>query len=68
MKYDDVRRLRGVGGVWLRLKFWLSRGPSPRRPVITNLSHLSDHQRRDIGLDGELRYVDWRALRANGWR
>lgn len=68
MKYDDVRRARGVDGVWLRLKFWLNREPTPRRPIIANLSHLSDHQRRDIGLDDEVRYVDWRALRANDWR
>ena len=68
MKHDDVRRLRGVDGAWLRLKLWLHPAPLGRRPAITNLSHLSDHERRDIGLDEEVRYVDWRALRANDWR
>jgi hypothetical protein len=68
MKHNDVRRLRGVDGAWLRLKLWLHPAPRGRRSAITNLSHLSDHERRDIGLDEEVRYVDWRALRANGWR
>jgi hypothetical protein len=68
MKHDDVRRLRGVDGAWLRLKLWLGAGRLRRRPVIMNLSHLSEHDRRDIGLEDEVRYVDWRALRANGWR
>jgi hypothetical protein len=68
MKYEDVRRLRGVDGVWLRLKFWLRSVPRPRKPVITNFSHFSDYDRRDIGLPEEVRYVDWRALKANGWR
>jgi hypothetical protein len=68
MKHDDLRRLRGVDGAWLRLKLWLGGGPLTRRPVIANLSHLSEHDRRDIGLEDEVRYVDWRALRSNGWR
>jgi len=68
MKYDDVLRLRVVDGVWLRLNLWLKGSRRSRRAAIARLSHLSDHQRRDIGLDEELRYVDWRALRANGWR
>lgn len=68
MKHDDVRRLRGVDGAWLRLKLWLHVAPMGRKPLISNLSHLSDHDRRDIGLEEEVRYVDWRAIRANGWR
>lgn len=68
MKHDDVRRLRGVDGAWLRLRLWLGASPVVRGPMITNFSHLSDHERRDIGLEDEVRYVDWRALRANGWR
>ncbi len=66
MKYEDVRRLRGIESFWFRLKCWLA--PLPRRnrrPVIENLSHLPDHVRRDIGLPDEVSYMDWRVLRQN---
>jgi hypothetical protein len=67
MRYEHARRLRGVESAWLRLKLWFR--PSFRRggKVIRNMDHLSDHERRDIGLPEPLRYVDWRALRDNGW-
>jgi hypothetical protein len=67
MRYEDVGRLRGTESFWLRLRLWLQ--PSPRRgnPPIRSLSHLSDHERRDIGLPEEVRYMDWRALKGNGW-
>lgn len=67
MRYEDVRRLRGVESFWFRLRLWLQ--PAPRRvaPLIKDLSHLSDHERRDIGLPEQVRYADWRALRENGW-
>jgi hypothetical protein len=68
MRYEDVRRLRGVESFWSGLKFWLHAAPRDRKPLIMDLSHLSDHQRRDIGLPEQVRYVDWRALKANGWR
>ena len=68
MKYQEVRRLRGLDGVVLRLKIWLRSALQPRKPVITDLSYLSDHIRCDIGLSEEVRYTDGKALRANGWR
>jgi len=68
MRYEEVRRQRGVDGVWLRLKVWLQSASRRRRPMVRNLSHLPDHIRCDIGLPEQPRYVDWRALRANGWR
>jgi len=68
MKHEDVRRLRGVDSVWLRLKLWLHPAPRKDKPMITDLSHLNEHDRRDIGLPEEVRYVDWQSLRANGWR
>ena len=67
MRYQDVRRLHGTESFWFRLKLLLQPSLSLRRPVIHNLSHLSDHERRDIGLPDQVRYVDWRALKENGW-
>ena len=51
MRYQDLRRPRGIESLWLRLRFALSR-PRPRRaaPAIGDLSRLSDHQLDDIGL------------------
>jgi hypothetical protein len=69
MRYEDVSRLGGMESFWLRLRLWLH---PPlrygRKPPTRNLSHLSDHERRDIGLPEQVRYMDWRSLRANGWR
>ena len=67
MRYEDVGRLRGTESFWLRLRLWLR--PAPRRgsPPIRNLSHLSDHERRDIGLPEQVRSMDWRALKGSGW-
>ncbi len=63
MRYEDARRLRGVESVWLRLEMWLrSFRLRPRRPTA-DLSHLSDHERRDIGLPDPVRYMDWRSLK-----
>jgi hypothetical protein len=63
MRYEDARRLSGVGSVWLRLQMWLrSIHPRPRCPTA-DLSHLSDHERRDIGLPDPVRYMDWRSLK-----
>ena len=63
MRYEETRRLRGIESVWLRLKLWFR--PTFLRPdnVISNLSHLSDHERRDIGLPDPVRYMDWRTLK-----
>jgi len=66
MRYEDVRRLRGTERFWFRLGLWLRPPPWRRKPVIGNLSHLSDHERRDIGLPEPVRYVDWRELKQNG--
>ncbi len=51
MRYEDLRRPRGIESLWLRLRFALAR-PLPRRagPVIGDLSRLSDRQLEDIGL------------------
>jgi hypothetical protein len=63
MRYEETRRLRGIEGAWLRLKLWL-RPAFPRNDAtISDLSHLSDHERRDIGLPDQVRYMDWRALK-----
>ena len=66
MRYEDARRLRGVESVWLRLRFWLQSLHLRNRTSIGELSHLSDHERRDIGLPEPVRYVDWRELKQNG--
>ena len=62
MKYEDARRLRGVESVWLRLKLWWHSTRMGRRPSMSDLNHLSDHLRRDIGAPESVRYMDWRAL------
>lgn len=66
MRYEDVRRLRGVGSLWFRLGHRFRSAPK-RKSVILNLSHLSEHERRDIGLPDQVRYADWRALKDNGF-
>ena len=67
MRYEDVSRLRGTEGFWLRLRLWLHPAPHRSNPPIRSLSHLSDHERRDIGLPEQVRYMDWRTLKGNGW-
>jgi uncharacterized protein YjiS (DUF1127 family) len=66
MRYEDARRSRGVESVWLRLKLWFSSTRSHRRS-LADLSRLSDHERRDIGLPEPVRYMDWRALKDEGY-
>jgi hypothetical protein len=63
MRYEDTRRLRGIGSAWLRLKLWLRPALPPTGPSISDLSYLSDHERRDIGLPDPVRYMDWRTLK-----
>lgn len=65
MKHDVSRRPGGIESAWLRLKLWLvvPRGNAP----VLDPRDLSDHERRDIGLPDPVRYVDWKALRDNGW-
>jgi hypothetical protein len=67
MRYEDVSRLRGTESFWLRLRLWLHPAPHRGNPPIRSLSHLSDHERRDIGLPEQVRYMDWRTLKGNGW-
>jgi len=67
MRYEDVGRLRGTASFWLRLRLWLHPAPHRGNPPIRSLSHLSDHERRDIGLPEEVRFMDWRTLKGNGW-
>jgi|GEM_PF-2920469 hypothetical protein len=67
MRYEDARRLRGTESFWVRLRLWLQPDPRRENPPISNLSHLSDHERRDIGLPEQVRHMDWRALKGNGW-
>lgn len=63
MRYEDARRLRGVESVWLRLRMWLQARRARSRFPVANLSHLSDHDRRDIGLPEPVRYMDWKSLK-----
>ncbi|MBZ6075081.1 hypothetical protein [Microvirga puerhi] len=67
MRYEDVRRLRGVEGVWFRLKLWWKPATTClQAPLISNFSHLSDHERRDIGLPEQVRYANWHELKERG--
>ncbi len=68
MRYEDVRRLRGVESFWFRFKCWLLSAPCPNKLIVGDLSHLSDSVRRDIGLPDEVQYMDWRSLRGDCWR
>jgi uncharacterized protein YjiS (DUF1127 family) len=63
MRYEDASRLRGVESVWVRLKLWLRPARLRCEPVISDLDHLSDHERRDIGLPEQVRYMDWHRLK-----
>ena len=50
MRYQDLRRPRGAGALWLELRLLLSRSVAGRAPM-GRVDSLSDHQLRDIGLD-----------------
>ncbi|MBD2746910.1 hypothetical protein IC232_09405 [Microvirga sp. BT688] len=63
MRYEETRRSRGIENAWLRLKLWLQPGLLRTDTAIWDLSHLSDHERRDIGLPDPVRYMDWRTLK-----
>jgi hypothetical protein len=67
MRYEEIRRPRGMESFWLRLKVWLGPDSPKRTPLIRDLRHLSERERCDIGLPEPVRYVDWRALRDEGW-
>ncbi len=54
MRYDDARPLRGTGSLLLELRLlWARLRPRRRGSPYGNLSALSDHQLRDIGLTRE---------------
>ncbi len=63
MRYEETRRLRGIGSAWLRLQLWFRPVFPSSGPVISDLSQLSDHERRDIGLPDPVRYMDWKTLK-----
>ena len=63
MRYEETRRLRGVENACLRLKLWLRPALLRDDSVVSDMSHLSDHERRDIGLPEPVRYMDWRTLK-----
>lgn len=63
MRYQESRRSRGIENAWLRLRLWLQPAALRAGPPFADLSHLSDHERRDIGLPEPARYMDWRSLR-----
>jgi len=66
MRYEEPRRTRGVENAWLRLKLWFLPAPVRSGQILGDLSHLSDHERRDIGLPTPVQYMDWRSLNDNG--
>ncbi|NBJ12084.1 hypothetical protein [Microvirga arsenatis] len=63
MRYQESRRSRGIENAWLRLRLWLQPAALRAGLRLADLSHLSDHERRDIGLPEPARYMDWRSLR-----
>ncbi|KAB0266174.1 hypothetical protein [Microvirga brassicacearum] len=64
MRHEDIGRARNVESVWLRIRLWLYPSLKARTPVVNDFSHLTEHQRRDIGLPEPTRYFDWNALQA----
>ena len=51
MRYQELRRPRGVESLWPRLRLALSRPlPGDASAVVGDLSRLSDRQLADIGL------------------
>ena len=67
MRYEDARRLSGVESAWMRVKFWFRPVFPQAGPVISDLSHLSDLERRDIGLSEQVRYMDGEPVRSLDW-
>ncbi|MCC2652172.1 MAG: hypothetical protein K0Q60_2335 [Microvirga sp.] len=63
MRYEETRRLRGIESAWLRLKLRLRPALLRNDHIVSDLSRLSDHERRDIGLPDPVCYMDWRALK-----
>jgi len=56
MHSEIVRRPNAIEGILLRLRIAL--GKAPARPSC-GTAHLSEHLRRDIGLQGFERGFDW---------
>ena len=65
MRYQELRRPRGIESLWLRLRFAVSRS-LPRRgagPRVGDLTRLSDRQLADIGVarrEGASTVAFWR--------
>ncbi len=52
MRYEDLRRERGIGSLWLRLRLARARPVSRQSERPTgDLTSLSDRQLKDIGLE-----------------
>ncbi|HEX2553242.1 MAG TPA: DUF1127 domain-containing protein [Microvirga sp.] len=49
MRYQELRRPRGIESLWLRLRFAFARSRDGQ-PAAGDLSRLSDRQLEDIGL------------------
>jgi uncharacterized protein YjiS (DUF1127 family) len=49
MRYQELRRPRGIESLWLRLRLAVSR-PGAARAAAGDLSHLSDRLLADIGV------------------
>jgi hypothetical protein len=67
MRYEDVRRPRGVESLWSYFKCRIMPAAG-RRHVVGNITHLSGAMRRDIGLPEEVRLMDLWSLKDSGWR
>ncbi|MBM6595661.1 hypothetical protein [Microvirga pudoricolor] len=63
MRYDDLRRLDGVGGLWLRFKLRMTGYPWFRPVILPDVPDLNEYLRRDIGLPDQVQYMDWKALK-----
>ncbi|MGO4705311.1 hypothetical protein AB4072_05970 [Microvirga sp. 2MCAF38] len=61
MRYDEAPRARSVEHLWLRLKLWIV-SRRTRRIHGRDLLDLTDHERRDIGLNEPVRFADWKSL------
>jgi hypothetical protein len=67
MRYENVRRPRGVESLWSYFKCRIMPA-SGRSKAVGDVSHLSDSMRRDIGLPEEGRFTDLWSLKDSGWR
>jgi len=58
MRYQEVKRPNAIEGILIRLRLAMSKPPAQ---TSCDPSHLNDHLRRDIGLQGfEHNFDRWR--------